>query len=355
VVHRHNAATGQHTGVDDDAGAGGQYWVARRAGQVDPAVSRPVRVRRRVERPRHPRPPRQRPSPRGGAGPDCHPGHGVAGFRSGIEGEPAAHGDPGRGHLGRGAAGFGGGVGGGPGGRGRGAVRYRQGVGGVPRRGGVEGERRPPENGVRDWQGGRGGGRGRGDGEGQGQDGVEAAPPGRAGAEAGKHAPLEAEVGERARAAALVRKQARAGARAGEQGQLAAEAGEQAQVAADVGERVHVATVGDRGRRGEGECRICGRRRRLWTGVWRQMVGAPYTRCAARHGGSTSRVLLPHLGRWRPPSVSRQREHGRPRHRTPGRRPPGRRDNRGRDPKGTRKAGLRQARRRRHDGWPSSP
>jgi hypothetical protein len=63
MVDRDDTAAGQHTGVDHQAGAGREHCVAGRAGQVNPPMPRPVRISRRVERARHRRPSRQRPSP----------------------------------------------------------------------------------------------------------------------------------------------------------------------------------------------------------------------------------------------------------------------------------------------------
>ena len=63
MVDRHHAPAGHHAGIHDHPGAGRQHRIPGPGGQIDPAMPRPVRIRRRVERPRHRRAPRQRPPP----------------------------------------------------------------------------------------------------------------------------------------------------------------------------------------------------------------------------------------------------------------------------------------------------
>jgi hypothetical protein len=162
VVNRHDAPARQHAGVDHHPHAGRQHGLARRTGQVHPAVPRPVRIRRRIEPPHHRGPPRQRPPP-------------------------------------------------------------------SPDGGGHEPRARRCERG--------GAGRRRGQDDRQRQHGKQPVPPGRA--------------------------------------------------------QSHGATVRCWGGGGEGECPVCGWSVGVWIEIWRSWAREPYTRCATRHGGSTSRVLLP--------------------------------------------------------------
>jgi len=315
MVDRHHAPAGQHAGIHDHPGAGRQHRVPGRAGQIDPAMPRPVGVRRRVERPRHRRPPRQRPPPL-----------------------PT------------------------PGGRHR-----------TSRRAGRRTRRWSGSAGC-GWFGCRGGwGSGRG-GRCQGQAEEEAVPPRAAAGEQAvpprarreRRAPPSAkgEVPVPPRTAAPVPPWASGEgpvlprAAAGE-GPVVPRASREGPVLprAAVGEgaaQSHGATVG------WGSWSWGGGMSGLWMkrgGVDRDSrcwPPEPYTRCAARHGGSTSRVLLPPVGRWRPP-------------RSPGSGSTGDRDTGhqgGGHPvvatteaasRGASKAGLEQARRRRRDGWPSSP
>jgi hypothetical protein len=299
VVDRDHAAAGQHAGVDHDAGARGEHRVARRAGQIDPAVARPVRVCRRVEQPRHRRPPRQRPPPRPSSArrrraPRPRPGHERPGPRPRRPRprRPRSVRRSGRRAGGRRGCGRGRGSGDRWRGRGRGAAGGRGRDRGCGRGGGG-------------WRGGGGGcGGGRADGQGEGRE--QAAPPGPAAAEA------------------------------------------------EDGTQSHAATVRRRGPDREGQCRICGQPERLWTAIWREEAAAPYTRCAARHGGSTSRVLLPPLREVATTlglPAAGARTAATPDTRAAATRSP-RQPRKG--PR-ARKAGLRQARRRRRDGWPSSP
>ncbi len=255
VLDRDHAPAGEHAGVDDNSGAGGEHRVAGRPAEVDAAVTRTVGRGRRVEAAQDRRSAGQRPLP----GADARPGGRRTWARGVVDGADARtgrarHGEREDQHQHDPPAEV------------DGRRRGRRAVGGGPARG---------------WDGGGLGG----------------------------------------------------------------------------GAAAHARTLVPARRAGQGSAGICGQNRGLWTAGWQRRSRPPYTAGASRSGGSTSRVLLPRAGRWRPSSVppASPESTARSRHRTPGRRPPGRRDNRGRAGSPAQQGRAATARRRRRDAWPSSP